>query len=326
MIRRVLVTPPMLRVGDWPYRPVLDAAGLEVVFPDPALDLFDPPQLSRALVGIDAVVAGVEPFRADVLEASTLKVVARVGVGYDAVDVPTATRLGIAVTITPGTNENSVAEQAIGLIFGVFRAVARRDREVRAGLWNRDQLPRLAGRTLGLVGLGRIGRAVAWRAKGLGLNVIAADPLLTAAQAADLGIGLVSLDELLRTADIVSLHAPSIPATYRFMNAEAFAKMKPGSVLINTARGTLVDEPALFAALTHGPLWAAGLDVFDQEPPPLDHPLLSLDNVVVAPHVGGLDIESIRAMSTMAADCAAKLSLGIWPEGCVVNDELRPKA
>lgn len=322
-MRRVLVTPPLLRTGEWPYRAPLEQAGLEIVYPDPGVDVFNAKQLVGALEGISAVVAGVEPYDAEVLAQSKLRVVARVGVGYDAIDVPAATCGGTAVTITPGTNENSVAEQTIALIFGVYRGVALRDRQTRAGHWIREQLPRLAGRTIGLVGLGRIGKAVAWRAQGLGLEVISHDPFTPPSAAAELGIRMVSLDELFTTADIVSLHCPSSPQTHHLIRASNLAKMKPTAVLVNTARGSLVDEADLAAALKAGKLWGAGLDVFEVEPPAADNPLLHLDQVVLAPHVAGVDVESIRAMSTMAAECVAKLSVGVWPEGCVVNDSLR---
>ena len=190
--------------------------------------------------------------------------------GYDVVDVAAATRHKIAVTITPGTNEDSVAEQALALIFGVFRKVPLRDRDVRGGAFRRSVGGRLMGKTLGLVGLGRIGRALAWRAIGLGLNVIACDPCADAAYCDEHRISLCDLEKLLATADIVSLHLPGTAETKHIINARTLALMKPTAVLINTARGLLVDEAALVEALSRGTIAAAGLDVFEREPLPGD--------------------------------------------------------
>lgn len=320
---RVLVTPEIMRRrGD--HVQLLKDAGLEIVSPDPSTPLMQASVLLENLEGVSAAVVGMEPFNADVLAAATsLRVVARVGVGYDAVDVPSATARNIAVTITPGTNEHSVAEQALSLILGVYRGFPLRDQNVRRGLWIRQSLPRLAGKTLGLVGLGRIGKAIVPRAQGLGLKVIAYDPFPNQEFAAASNVWLCSFEELLEEADIVSLHLPATPQTRDLMNAGTLAKMKKGSVLINTARGTLVDEDALVAALKSGHLWAAGLDVFKQEPVPTDHPLLAIDSVLVSPHTGGIDEESEFAMCTMAAQCVVELFEGRWPDGAVVNGEIR---
>jgi D-3-phosphoglycerate dehydrogenase len=320
---RVLVAPSLLNRQPGPHEEVLSAAGLEIVYPEDSDALDDASVLIDHLDGIDAVIAGMEPFNAEVLAASKLRVIARVGVGYDAVDVPSATEHGVAVTITPGTNEISVAEQALALIIGVFRGNPWRDRSVRDGSWIRRSLPRLGGKTLGLVGLGRIGRAMVPRAQGLGLSVIAADPFADKAFAAENNVRLCELDELWAEADVISLHAPATPETYDLVNAETIAKMKPTAVVVNTARGSLIDENALADALAAGRLFGAGLDVFKTEPLPSDSPLHKLDNVLMSPHMGGLDEESQEAMTRLAADCVANLYKGTWPEGCVVNDELR---
>jgi phosphoglycerate dehydrogenase-like enzyme len=186
----------------------------------------------------------------------------------------------------------------------------------------RQILPRLAGKTIGLLGMGRIGCAVVPRI-GLGLKVIAYDPFPNSEYAAKHGVTFGSLDEVLSTADIVSLHLPCTPETFDLINARTLAQMKPGATLINTSRGGLVDEVALADALRSGHLFAAGLDVFKVEPLPLDSPLLQLNNVLLAPHMGGLDHESEAAMSRMAAECLANLFHGRWPEGCVVNESIR---
>ncbi|MGD9646393.1 MAG: phosphoglycerate dehydrogenase [Pirellulales bacterium] len=321
---RVLVFPFMLHNAPGPYRDALEAAGLEVVYPvDGTAALADPAALAREIEGVDAALAGMEPFTRDVLAGSRLRVIARMGVGYDAIDVPAATDRRIAVCITPGTNEVSVAEQALGLLFGVYRAVAARDVEVRSGIWRRKSLPRIAGKTLGIVGLGRIGRAVVPRALGLGLRVIATEPCPDATFCQTHSVRTCPLDELLATADIVSLHSPASAETHQLINRRTLAMMKPSAVLINTARGSLVDEQALAEAMAAGHLLGAGLDAFAIEPLPLDSPLLKLDNVVFSPHMGGLDHESEVAMSRMAGECIARLYRGDWPDGCVVNPTIR---
>lgn len=321
---RVLITPHLVYELDVPCRRALLEAGLEVVYPPGAMSLMDPKVLLEHLDGVSAVLAGMEPFNREVLEASNLRVIARAGVGYDAVDMAAATERGVVVTITPGTNEVSVAEQTLALMLGVMRGFPDRDREVRCGMWKRVPLPRLAGKILGLVGLGRTGRAVATRAQALGMTVIGSDPVADPTFVAQYGIRLVTVDELLAEADIVSLHAPATPQTIRLIDSRALAKMKPGSVLINTARGSLVDEAALCEALRSRHLMAAGLDVFDVEPLPTDSPLLELDNVLLAPHMGGLDHDSVEAMTTMAAQSIAELYQGGWPgQGRIVNEDLR---
>ncbi len=321
---RVLVSPSVLYQAPGPYRDVLSAAGFDVVYPQPGLSLLDRRNLMSQLEGIDAVLASVETYDRDVVQSSRLRVIARVGVGYDAVDVAAATDHNTLVTITPGTNEHSVAELTIALMTGVFRGFPYRYHEVRSGKWSKRALPRLAGKTLGLVGLGRIGRAVVPRAQGLGLKVIAHDPLADPEFADQFAVRLCSFAELLSQADIVSLHMPATVQTANLINRQTLAQMKPGAVLINTSRGALVDEDALCEALKSKHLMAAGLDVFKVEPLPLSSPLLELDNVFLSPHMGGLDEESLEAMTTLAARCVAELYQGRWPEGCVVNAELRP--
>jgi len=320
---RVLAVTPYLRVTSHPYRDVLESAGLEVVFPAEGANLADPAVLIGQLHGIDAVIASTERYTPEVLAASRLRVISRTGVGYDAIDVPAATRRGVVVVITAGTNHHSVAESAIALLLGVYRGLPWRHYEVHTGRWTRRALPRLMGKTIGLVGLGRIGRAMVPRCQGLGLKVIAHDPLADAAFAASSGVRLCSLDELLAEADVVSLHLPACAENVDLINARTLGRMKRGSVLINTSRGALVDEDALVDALRSGHLMAAGLDVFKIEPLPLDSPLLKLDNVLMLPHIAGLDQESQEATAILAAQSIADLYQGRWPSECVVNGQLR---
>lgn len=322
---RVMVFPFMLKDQPGPYRDALERAGLEVVYPrDGIAALQSPEALAHEIEGVDAALAGMEPFTPEVLKHSQLRVIARMGVGYDAVDIPTATEHGVVVTIAPGTNQDSVAEQTMALLLGVFRGFPGRDQEVRSGIWKRKSLPRLAGRTIGLVGLGRIGKAVVPRAQGLGLKVIAADPFADPQWARSNNVRLVTFDELLGEADIVSLHAPATADTSNLINADTLSRMKRGVVVINTARGNLVDEDALAAAIAGGHVFGAGLDAFKIEPLPLDSQLLKVDNVLLAPHMGGLDLESEVAMSKLAAECIADLYQGRCPDACVVNSGLFP--
>jgi len=322
---RVLVSPNILRRKPGPYREILEQAGFEVVYPADTTDTMVPGVLEREIVGIDAMLASTESITRPILAGSTLRVIARMGVGYDAIDIPAATEHNIAVTITPGTLEESVAEHTIALMLGVTRGLLGRDREVRTGNWKRQGLPRMAGRTFGLVGLGRIGKAVVARVQGLGMRVIAADPYADHHFAREHNVQLVTLDELLATADVVSLHSPSTPETVNLINSTTLAKMKRGSVLINTSRGTLVDEEALAAALQSGHLLGAALDVFKVEPLPTSSPLIDLENVLLCSHMGGLDEESITAASSLAAQCIVDLFNGRWPEECVVNRDTRAR-
>lgn len=322
---KVLVTPYLLHGVGGPYKDLLNRHGFEVVWPTARLSesVPDPETLLGQLDGVVAVLAGSELYTPEVLTRCKLRAICRMGVGYDAVHVATATKVGIPVTIAPGTNDHSVAETTIALLTGVYRGFPARDHEARSGVWKRKVLPRLAGLTMGLVGLGRIAKSVVPRALGLGLKLIAHDPQADAAFAKAHGIRLCSFDELLAGADIVSLHCPCTPETTDLINERTLAKMKPGSVLINTARGGLVDEAALAKSLASAHLFGAGLDVFKVEPLPVESPLARLENVLLSPHMGGLDHDSEIAMSTFAAQCIVDLSQGRWPEGCVVNPELR---
>ncbi len=323
---KALITPIMLKNVDGPYRQVLLDGGFEVVYPDDPLSLKQPDVLIENLQGIDAVIASVEPYNRQVLQASNLKVVARNGVGYDSVDVATASELGIAVAITPGINQHSVAEHTMALMLAAAHGYPARQAEARSGKWQRKVLPRLAGKTLGLVGLGAIGKAVVPKALGLGLKIIAHDPYPDEAFAQQHGIPLCSLDELLAQSDVVSLHLPCTAETTDIINAKTLAQMKPGAILVNTGRGGLVDEEALAESLQNGHLRAAALDVFKTEPLPADSPLAQLDSVLVCPHMGGLDEESLAGMAELAAKNIVELHQGQWPEnGRIANPEIRER-
>ena len=252
-----------------------------------------------------------------------LKVIARVGVGYDTVDVAAATQRGVPVCIAPGTNQGSVAEHTFALLLALTRRLVAQHNAVVAGAWPRGTLLPARGRTLGLVGLGRIGKAVATRALAFEMRVIAHDPFPDTAWAEAHGVPLVTFEELLRQSDFLSLHMPALPETTRLINAKTLALMKPTAFLINTSRGAVVDEVDLHAALKEGRLAGAGLDVFDPEPLRADSPLRALDNVVLTPHAAGVDLSSRDDMARSAAEAIVSLSRGEWPAEKVVNPEVR---
>jgi phosphoglycerate dehydrogenase-like enzyme len=226
--------------------------------------------------------------------------------------------------ITPGTNQESVAEQTFALLLALTRNVVNNDRTIRAGGWDRTLPVPLRGKTFGILGLGRIGRAVATRALAFGMRVVTYDPVFGEAEfEAKYGIRRLGFEELLRASDVVSLHLPLVPATQGLMNRATLATMRPGSYLINTARGGLVVEADLAESLSSGHLAGAGLDVLNAEPPMPGNPLFGLRNVVFSPHLGGVDTKSMADMAELAARCIIRLAQGEWPDGCVVNDELK---
>jgi glyoxylate reductase len=278
-------------------------------------------ELLRRVAGADAVVSLLtERIDAELLDAvgPQLKVVANVAVGYDNIDVPACTARGIVATNTPGVLTEATADIAFGLILSATRRLGEGERLIRSGQawkWGMFFLlgSSLQGKTLGIVGMGGIGQATARRAKAFGMEIVyqsrsEIDPRV----AAELGARRLELDELLATSDIVSLHCPYGPATHHLIGAGQFAAMKDSAYLINTARGPIVDEAALVAALRDGQIAGAGLDVFEKEPSV--HPgLLELDNVVLVPHLGSATVETRTAMAMLAADNALAVLSGERP-------------
>jgi len=308
-----------LNTEEGPHLPILTAAGFEIVHPR-GINLYDPDALLPFVRDCVAVVAGSEPWPERLIAACPkLRVLSRTGVGFDAIDLSAADRHRVIVATTPGVNHHAVAEHTIALMFGVGRGFPARDQHVRACTWKRASTPRIQGTTLGLVGLGRIGRAVATRAVGLGMKVLAFDPFPNREFAEQWGIELVDFETLLPRSDYVSLHLPMGQETRHIINKSTLARMKPGSVLINTARGLLVDETALIEALRSGHLRGAGLDVFEVEPLPATSPLLKMENVLLSGHLAGLDHESQRDTLTMCAETIVGLSQGRWPAECIRN-------
>lgn len=320
---KILVTARSFRKTEGPHKQVLLEAGYTLV-ESPNDQPMSAAELAPWLAEVDGAILGLDSVDAEALSgASRLKVISRYGVGYDAVDLAAATRCGVVVTITPGANAVSVAELAIALLFSLARSIPYHDRVAKQGKWSRVQGMELTGATMGLMGLGRIGREVAQRCRGLGMQVLGYDPLLTADQVVALGVTPCAFEELLTRSDVVSLHLPLTPETRLAINAAALAMMKPTAYLINTARGGLVDEDALYDALKNKRLAGAAADVFAQEPPDSTG-LVSLDNFIAAPHIGSATGQTTRRMGLMAAQNALAVLAGERPEG-VVNPEVYTK-
>lgn len=321
---KVLIAPATLAKDQGKWLTHLREAGFELVYPPVARQLLEN-ELLEMLHGVQAVLAGSEPYTRRVLQAHPqLKVIARAGVGYDAVDVQAATELGIAVTTTPGTNHDAVAEFTFALMLALAKNLVNLHLATKAGGWPRQCLLPLRGQTLGIVGLGRIGKAVALRGKAFAMKVLAYEPFPDQAFVASQGVALVPLEKLLAEADFVTLHVPLSPESRYFINKRTLALMKPTAFLINTARGALVNEHDLAEALREKRLAGAGIDVFEEEPPG-HSPLFGLDNVVVSPHVAGIDFQALQEMALSAARSIVTLSQGGWPAIEVVNPEVRSR-
>ena len=283
----------------------------------------------RARLASDAAVliGGWIPLPRTLLERMNRAVgVIRTGIGVDTVDLAAATELGICVANVPDFCQEEVAEHTLALIFAVARKIVLADRMVRRGRWHRwsaqDMLPmhRLSGQTLGLIGLGNIGRTVARKARALGLKLISYDPFVSPETAAALEVRLVELGEVLSTADIVSLHVPLTPKTRHLINRETLGQMKRGAILINTSRGPAVDEKALLEALQSGQLAGAGLDVLEKEPEKGPHPFFDLENVVLTCHCASCSLEAYANMSLQISQQASAMLRGEFPHHLVNQD------
>jgi phosphoglycerate dehydrogenase-like enzyme len=272
--------------------------------------------------GNDAVIASAaERYTRAVLErADTLKHVARWGVGFETIDVPAASDNGVLVTTTQGANHRAVADHAFTLLLAVARRVVEFDKRARAHEWARPVARDVAGSTLGIIGLGRIGKSVAQRASGFEMHVLAYEPFPDHEFCARWNVELVGLEDAFRRSDYITLHAPGDALNQRLVNAERLALMKPTAILINTARGVLVDEDALYAALRDGRIGGAGLDVRVHEPPDDDR-FEALDNVVLTPHVAGTTPEAQSISAEMVVRSVLQAARGEHPHG-LVNGEV----
>jgi len=321
---KVLIGPAPLAGLEAEFVSVLKKAGFELVYPKKRAQLTED-DLIEQLKGVRAAMAGSEPYTRKVVQAHPqLCVIARAGVGFDAVDLAAATDAGVAVTITPGTNQDAVAEHTFALILAIAKNLVPQHVGTCELKWPRQANLPLRGRTLGIAGLGRIGKAVAIRGHCFGMKLIAYEPYPDHAFAKQYGVTFVNLDQLLAESDFLSLHLPASKESRHLINKQTLAKMKPTAYLVNTARGALVNEPDLIEALQNKRIAGAGLDVFEQEPPG-DMPFFHMSNVVVTPHAAGVDLKSRDDMALSAAQAIVSLSKGDWPAEKVVNPEVKAK-
>jgi len=295
---RVIVADPLLPEG---FDILREASGITVE--DHTQD--NPDELTGALVGAAGlIVRSRTKVDADLMQAgSSLQVIGRAGVGVDNIDIDEATRRGIVVMNAPAANTYSTVELAFALLLGSARRVPEADASMRAGQWKRKELrgTQLAGKTMGVVGVGRVGGEMADRAQAFGMQVLAHDPYVTEERRNELALDMKPLEELLRVANIVTLHVPLTDENRGLIGRNEIASMPAGAILINAARGGLVDEEALAEALVSGHLAAAGIDVFEMEPLPDDSPLREAPNLVMTPHIGASTFEAQREVSRQIA-------------------------
>jgi len=299
----------------------LAEAGLQVLRDAPGVDLELRPGMSEdelcEIIGDydGLIIRSATQVTPRVIEkAHRLRVVGRAGIGVDNVDIPAASRRGIVVMNTPTGNSVTTAEHALALLASLARKIPQAVTSMRGGKWEKSKFQgrEIAFKTLGIVGLGNIGRIVADRAQGLKMKVIGVDPVMSSDRAAELGIELVELEELFKRADFLTIHAPLTPETKNMIDDGAFKKMKSSALVVNAARGGIVDEEALARAITAGEIAGAALDVFTKEPIDPDHPLLGLDNVLCTPHLGASTSEAQERVAVEIAEQAiGYLQLGI---------------
>ena len=265
-----------------------------------------PPELLEALKDCEGLIVRSETkVTADILDAAnTLRVIGRAGVGVDNIDVSAATIRGVVVMNAPDGNTITTAEHTVAMLVSLARSIPQASSSLKAGRWDRKKFigVELQGKTLGIVGLGRIGRVVASRARAMGMLIVAYDPFIAPEQARDLEIELAPLDEVFSRADFLTVHTPLTSETRGLIGRDALSKMKQGARIINCARGGLIDEDALYEAITNGSIAGAALDVFSEEPPPADHKLLHLDQVIVTPHLGASTKEAQEGVAFTVAE------------------------
>lgn len=297
--QKILITPRTFGVADAEPLEYLKRLGYEVVT-NPYGRLLTEAELINEIHDVDGLIVGLDPVTKDVMDAAKkLKVISKYGVGVDNIDVDYATSRGIPVTNTPGTNNTAVAELTIGLILDVARQISHSFRKICRGEWERSQGLELGDKVLGVIGTGQIGKEVARLAKAFRMDIMCYDIHSDADWAEEIGAKYVPLHDLLTSSDIVSLHLPLCNGTKHLISSAELALMKPTAILINTARGGVVDEEALYNALQDKKIAGAGLDVFETEPP-FGSPLLRLDNVVMTAHIGSHTGDSISRMGWLA--------------------------
>ena len=297
----------------------LDPVGAEIV----QVDASTTEEFLAEARDADALIARFRRLHSGIIEGLEKCIVIGCGsVGSDTVDVAAATRAGIVVTNVPDVFIDEVADHAMMLILAATRRLNVMERMARDGRWADGRpalagVPRLFGQTLGLISFGNVARATARRAQAFGLRMMSHDPYVSELIMTGAGVEPVSLEELLERADIVSLHAPLNDETHHLMNAERFARMKPGSIFVNTGRGPCVEEKGLVAALESGRVAVAALDVLEQEPPDPENPLLRLDNVILTPHVASATSRMMPETRRRLGREIALVLRGFWPRSCV---------
>ncbi|MDO4274009.1 MAG: phosphoglycerate dehydrogenase [Eubacteriales bacterium] len=297
---KILVTPTSLQPGKneaalAPLRSFAD----ELVF-NPTGHPLTEDELIPLLEGCDGFIAGLDTITDKVISSCpTLKVISRYGAGYDRVDIQAAKECGVAVTNTPGVNAQAVGELAFGLILAAARKIPYLNTKTREGEWVRSSGMELKGKTLGILGLGAIGKVVAQCAQGFGMKVIAYDPYINKAYCAEHEIENVSFQELMSRSHVVSLHLPLLDSTRHLIDKEAIDRLPDGAIIVNASRGGIIDEDAAYEALRSGKLSGLGLDAFEVEPP-VDSRLLTLDNVISTPHTGAHTKEATENMANAA--------------------------
>ena len=305
-------------------REMVEAAGLAFA----AFQDRDADAIIRNAADADAIITSYGDFCPRVFEAlgGRLRAVSRTGIGYDNVDVASATAHGVGVCVVPGYGTEVVSDHAIALALAVLRRVNELDADMRAGRWGhepRRPLGQAWGRTFGVIGMGEIGRATARKAAGLGFRVVCASRSLTPGRRTPEGYEALALDDLLAVSDVVSLHTALVPQTRHLLGEARLALMKPGAIVVNTSRGAVVDTVALARALQEGRLWGAGIDVFEQEPLPADHPLLRAPHTVLTPHAAYWSEESGHELRTRATQAAIDAALGRLPADCLNPEAMR---
>ncbi|HIJ56052.1 MAG TPA: phosphoglycerate dehydrogenase [Deltaproteobacteria bacterium] len=319
--KRVMVTTTSFGKTDPTLRPNLEETVGKVIY-NPKGRPLSAEELIPLIGEIDGLIAGLDHINASVIHAAKkLKVISRYGIGVDRVDLKAAAEKGIVVTNTPGANSSAVAELTIGFILGLARNLCVADAAAHRGEWPRFSGVGLRGKTVGLMGLGSIGRAVASRLEPFGCRILACDPVMSTDETEDLGVRPVSKEELLSQADFISLHVPATPETIGMIDKNAFNRMKEGVYLINTARGELIDEAALKEALDNGRLKGAALDVFKAEPLEKNHFLLRYPQVILTPHMAAHTDEAMNQMGWSAMKNCLAVLRGERPEH-VVNPEV----
>ena len=299
---KILITPTSLQPGKKSEAlKKLQSFSNDLIFNDKGRPLTED-ELIPLIKDCDGYIAGLDNITEKVINAcKNLKVISRYGVGFERVDIQAAKEKGIKVTNTPGANAEAVGELTFALLLSVARQVPLLDRSTRAGGWIRSTGMELFGKTIGILGLGSIGKVVARCAQGFGMNVLAYDPFINIEYCEEHQIISCTLEEIYKRADVVSLHLPLMESTYHMIDSKAIDKMKDGTILINASRGGLIDEDAVYVALKTGHLGGLGLDAFENEPPK-DSPLFKFDTVVVTPHTGAHTKEATFNMANMAVN------------------------